>query len=199
MPKRFASRCGLTQARLDALETHDLLHRHNRKGIKIRRYKRQFWVFRMIFGDGVGVPSSAELRRICECCLGGAASQIATLAGTETADTTSALSDSIFWGRKVNLGFAMCGTPFQLHVLVAYLNAVVIFSAGRPLLVDLRFCGLICCFFFCLVLFVSFGIVMAPDCTTGLPLGRSFLVHLLTKMERNFELHYFLCHMQTAC
>ena len=93
----------------------------------------------------------------------------------------------------------MCGTPFQLHVLVAYLNAVVIFSAGRPLLVDLRFCGLICCFFFCLVLFVSFGIVMAPDCTTGLPLGRSFLVHLLTKMERNFELHYFLCHMQTAC
>ena len=43
----------------------------------------------------------------------------------------------------------MCGTPlFQLYVLVAYLNAVVIFSAGRPLL-------LICDFAVSFVAFVS--------------------------------------------
>ena len=49
-------------------------------------------------------------------------------------------------GKLIEIRLRMCGPPlFQLYMLVASLNAVSFFvcCTGRPLLLILRFCGLI--------------------------------------------------------
>ena len=66
--------------------------------------------------------SSAEWRRIGECCLGVAASQIATLElGTETADAC-ALSGSISGaGKSIEIRLRMCGPPLSVKQCISKL------------------------------------------------------------------------------
>ena len=100
------------------------------------------WDLSGVYGERVAAASQEE-QLFCPgvvCCPGRAASQSPHWSQwTETADTTCALSGSIFGaGKSIEIRLRMCGPPlFQIYMLFAQINAVVILF-GRVGLAILR-------------------------------------------------------------